>query len=315
MSKSQMSAFGVKDGDNYNGGSLRGEALQQQLESQNQAREEKEKVGLLQWQVAGNIYNACGGTAKRMKSGVYNLFALDGGEPAFAKTELITDELLAFDQGVAKDVLAEIKDFRGKGEIFRKYKFLHRRGYMFFGPPGSGKTCLVNQIINQSLGTDGVAFMCDTNPSLVERALKSFRAVEPDRFIVCLFEDIDAILACYGEAQLLSLLDGENNVDNVLNIATTNYPKRLDRRIVARPRRFDRVIRIGMPSEDMRRAYFEKKMQITDKAELEKFVKLTKDFSFASCADVVISVKCLDKNLEETIETLKLLSDKENLKE
>jgi len=30
----------------------------------------------------------------------------------------------------------------------------------------------------------------------------------------------------------------------VLNLATTNYPEQLDRRFVARPRRFDRVVRI-----------------------------------------------------------------------
>jgi ATP-dependent 26S proteasome regulatory subunit len=54
----------------------------------------------------------------------------------------------------------------------------------------------------------------------------------------------------------LSVLDGENQVDKVLNIATTNYPEKLDRRLVGRPRRFDRLIYIDMPNHVVRREYF-----------------------------------------------------------
>ncbi len=42
--------------------------------------------------------------------------------------------------------------------------------------------------------------------------------------MVCIFEDIDAIVQEHGEDELLALLDGEARIDYVLNVATTNYP-------------------------------------------------------------------------------------------
>ena len=112
----------------------------------------------------------------------------------------------------------------------------------------SGKTCLVQQIITNIVNTDGLVFQCTNHPAVFNDGLAQFRKVEPDRPIVCLFEDIDAIISEHGEDEILQLLDGESAIDKCLNIATTNYPENLDRRLVARPRRFDRVIQIGMPS-------------------------------------------------------------------
>ena len=63
------------------------------------------------------------------------------------------------------------------------------------------------------------------------------RSIEPDTQIVCLFEDIDAYIGTYGEEEILSLLDGETQINKVLNVATTNYPRKLDQRITtASPR-------------------------------------------------------------------------------
>jgi SpoVK/Ycf46/Vps4 family AAA+-type ATPase len=132
--------------------------------------------------------------------------------------------------------------------------------------------------------------------------------LQKDRPIVCLFEDIDAIVNKYGEDELLSLLDGETQIDRVLNIATTNYPEKIDKRIVARPRRFDRRIKIGMPSEKVRQVYFQKKLKI-DKSEIDKWVESTDSFSFASCAELVISVKCLGITFDEAVEILRKLMD------
>jgi SpoVK/Ycf46/Vps4 family AAA+-type ATPase len=127
-------------------------------------------------------------------------------------------------------------------------------------------------------------------------------------------EDLDAYIRNYGEESVLSFLDGENSCNNILTIASTNYPEKLDRRIVARPRRFDRVIKIYPPTDDMRRMYFYKKLNIENE-ELEKYVTATKDFSFASLSELVISVKCFDKDFDETIQTLKDLSSKKSSSE
>jgi hypothetical protein len=168
----------------------------------------------------------------------------------------------------------------------------------------SGKTCLVQQIIADIVNADGLVFQCTNHPAVFNDGLAQFRKVEPDRPIVCLFEDIDAIVAEHGEDEILQLLDGESAIDKCLNIATTNYPENLDKRLVARPRRFDRVIQIGMPSPEVRKLYFQKKLNVTD-VEIENWVKASDGFSFAACAELVISVCCFEKPFENAVKDLK----------
>lgn len=171
----------------------------------------------------------------------------------------------------------------------------------------SGKSSLIQLIVSAIIKRGGIVIL-GHEVQLLDRCLSSLRQVEPDRDIVCLFEDIDAITRHHSAEQaLLSFLDGEVQIDKVLNIATTNYPEKLDKRIVSRPRRFDRLIKIAMPNDETRREYFKKKLKIEQK-ELEKWVEETKDFSFAAMSDLVISVKCLGNSFEESVEKLKELA-------
>ncbi len=169
---------------------------------------------------------------------------------------------------------------------------------------------MIKKVIDQN----GVVLLCE-HPQLLEMGLLDLRSVEPDRFIVCLFEDIDALIQRFGEKEILAVLDGESQVNKVLNIATTNYPEVLDPRIVARPRRFDKVIRIDWPSKEVRRHYFKHKLKIPTE-ELDTWVKATNKFSFAACAELVISVKCLDNDFDSAVKNLrKLMQDKPNSKD
>jgi SpoVK/Ycf46/Vps4 family AAA+-type ATPase len=125
--------------------------------------------------------------------------------------------------------------------------------------------------------------------------------------MVCIFEDIDAIIKRYGEDLLLSVLDGSNMVDRVLNIGTTNYPEHLDKRIVSRPRRFDRVIKISAPNKKIRKEFLAKKLPKGE--DVEKWVRMTEGLSFAGMTEAIISVTCLGNKFEDTI---KILTDLEN---
>ena len=94
----------------------------------------------------------------------------------------------------------------------------------------------------------------------------------------------------------------------MLNVATTNYPEQLDRRFVARPRRFDRVVRIDAADERTRRSYLVTKLPGADAAELERWVRATDGLSLAALAEAVISVRCLGNAFEETIALLRRMS-------
>jgi SpoVK/Ycf46/Vps4 family AAA+-type ATPase len=93
----------------------------------------------------------------------------------------------------------------------------------------------------------------------------------------------------------------------VVNLASTNYPERLDRRIVARPRRFDRLLKIGSPDARLREAFFARKLPELTRARLACWVELSEGLPFAALTELVISVECLGHDLEAAAETLREL--------
>lgn len=265
----------------------------------------REEISKTQWTAnESGVFMAVPPTRQKLPAGVYTV-TVKNNIPVFVKQELVVDDLMKFPESLSDKVFGEIDGFWAKGDVFKEYGFLHRRGYIFYGPQGSGKTAMVQQIIQSVVAKDGVVFICE-HPGILVLGLTTFRGVEPNRPIVCVFEDIDSIIKNYGDDYLLALLDGENQIDKVLNIATTNYPEMLDKRIVARPRRFDRVIKVGMPGADIRREYFRHKLKIKEE-ELEKWVEASEDFSFAACAELVISVKCLGHEFDKAVEVLSSL--------
>lgn len=258
-----------------------------------------------QWaKVGATSFKAVGKTQKILVSGVY-VIKSDNGEPIFEKSDVNVDSLIEFPDSKTDKILKEVEDFWKNGEIFKNYGFLHRRGYLLYGPPGGGKTSLVQQIIKRIVKQKGIVFMCG-HPGVTSMGLKAFREVEPNRNAVCIFEDIDSIIDQYGEDELLSMLDGENQIDKVVNLATTNYPEKLDKRLVSRPRRFDKVIKIGMPNASVREIYFSNKLKITGE-DISKWVDATNDFSFAAMAELVISVKCLGNDFEKAVVVIRKL--------
>jgi len=259
---------------------------------------------LTQWSLFGpKQFLGSATTIRQLKPGLYRIPGEYQGQPIFEKQDIKVDDLIVFSDDLSSRIFKEIDDFWARGKKFVEHGFLHRRGYLFYGPQGSGKTAMSQQIIKNVVEGGDIVFSCD-RPNLLQDALSVFRQVEPERRILCLFEDIDAIISTWGESSILGLLDGENQIDKVLNIATTNYPERLDKRIVSRPRRFDRVLKIDMPSVSIRREYLSQKLKIKGE-DLDKWVSATEGFSFASLAEMVISVKCLGNTFEETLKTLR----------
>lgn len=262
-----------------------------------------------QWGRIGNkTFKAFSVTHDTLPPGCYSITQDNqDSQMIFVEKVLKTDAIMSFKGGLAATFMAEINDFWGKEEAFKSHGFLHRRGYLLYGTQGTGKSSMVWQVAKDVVARGGIVFVCE-NPLFFAKGLSTFRDVESKRPIVCVFEDIDAIISKYGESEILSLLDGDRQIDRVINIATTNYPERLDKRIVSRPRRFDRVYKIEVPSDEVRIAFL--KAKLPKKADQKAWIKKTKGLSFAALTETLISVLCLGNKLDETVKVLKDIESK-----
>jgi hypothetical protein len=264
----------------------------------------------VQWAIHGTGYGACGPTAARLPAGAYLCSWDNYGNPLLQPKNLQLDDLIDFSGSLSSKILHEIDRFWTLGDRFQKYGFLHRRGYLFYGKQGGGKSSLIHQVVAKVVHSGHVAFFCG-DPNALIRCMEQFRQVEADRPMVCIFEDIDAIIRNFGDSSLLQWLDGNFQVNKAINLASTNYPEQLDRRIISRPRRFDRILRIDAPDAAMREAYFARKVPELSAAERGRWVELTRGLQFAALAELLISVCCMDGNLEETVALLKKIDTHE----
>lgn len=147
-----------------------------------------------------------------------------------------------------------------------RYKKLHipyRRGYLFEGPPGNGKSSVVRVILKTYPFR---AFTINFSNREIEdsdlyRVFRNATQVAPS---CILLEDLDRVFPASGENKtsvtmtaLLNALDGVGRSDGVIVIATANNPQELDPAIRLRPGRFDVPVRFDNPDYAQRMRYLQ----------------------------------------------------------
>lgn len=254
-------------------------------------------------------FSACERAVDKLPPGQYTIAQSEQLGIYFSKTDINLDELIHLPDSVSETVINEIKAFWQKEEHFRRFGFLWKRGALLWGPPGSGKTSTLQQISSAIIDVGGISIYVD-HPGIAAKGLKLLRQVEKKRPLVIMLEDIDAIIEQYGEADLLALMDGELQIDNVVFVATTNYPEKLDARFKNRPSRFDIVKKIGMPNAPARKLYLTSKVtRLIGTDELEEWVSLTERFSIAHIKELIVSVEVFEVPLKDAVERLKTMME------
>lgn len=269
------------------------------------SRTQSELPPMKRWSAANDIFRGAAETYDALPAGLYRP-DIDpySSAPLLVKQKHETDGLIELPDDASLAILSEFDDFWQRRQSFKDRGFLHKRGFILWGPPGSGKTSCVNLLIKRLVkDNDGVVLFLD-NPVVAGQCLRMLRMIEPDRPIVAIMEDIDALVQRHGEHEYLALLDGEAQVDRICFVATTNYPERLDRRFCDRPSRFDTVQYIGMPSAVARETYLKTKEPGLEAAELRQWVAETDGFSLAHLKELIVAVKCLGQSFEKAMARL-----------
>jgi transitional endoplasmic reticulum ATPase len=198
------------------------------------------------------------------------------------------------------------------------------RGILLHGPSGVGKTLLAKAVATESEAN----FVSVRGPELLskwvgesERGIREiFRRARQASPCVIFFDEIDSIAPIRGAgaetavtervvSQLLTELDGMENMHGVIVLAATNRADMIDPALL-RPGRFDKIVQIPMPDKDSRRQILEINVKnipiVSDKNELDyvnldKIAEITDGMSgadVAAIANTAVSIvihECLDK--------------------
>ncbi|MFB6104609.1 MAG: CDC48 family AAA ATPase [Halobacteriaceae archaeon] len=164
-------------------------------------------------------------------------------------------------------------------------------GVLLYGPPGTGKTLIAKAVANET----NANFISVRGPQLLskwvgesEKAIRqTFRKARQVAPCIVFFDELDALAPGRGQDdgnnvservvnQLLTELDGLEDMQEVMVIGATNRPDIIDPALI-RSGRFDRLVKIGQPDETGREEILEIHTRDTP---------LSSDVSFRELAEV-----------------------------
>ncbi|QGN07653.1 AAA family ATPase [Halorhabdus sp. CBA1104] len=157
-------------------------------------------------------------------------------------------------------------------QVFEQMDMQSAKGVLLYGPPGTGKTLLAKAVANEADSN----FISVKGPELLNKYVgesekgvrEVFSKARENAPTVIFFDEIDSIAGERGAnmgdsgvgervvSQLLTELDGLEDLEDVVVIATTNRPDLIDAALL-RPGRLDRHIHVPVPDEEARRKVFE----------------------------------------------------------
>ncbi|MDH5019577.1 CDC48 family AAA ATPase [Halobacterium rubrum] len=167
----------------------------------------------------------------------------------------------------AKDNVKESVEWPlNQPEKFRRMGVEPPAGVLLYGPPGTGKTLMAKAVANET----NANFISVRGPQLLskwvgesEKAIRqTFRKARQVAPTVIFFDELDSLAPGRGQSggnnvservvnQLLTELDGLEEMEEVMVVAATNRPDIIDPALI-RSGRFDRLVQVGQPDVEGR---------------------------------------------------------------
>jgi len=270
-----------------------------------------------QYKQKGDGFYPMQGTVKTIPAGFYKPSQDSySGEYFLQKKTIVTPKLYLLPNEAKDKIVADIQKFWKSEERYRKFQSVYKRNILLYSIPGNGKTCLINLMCKELIEKyDGVIICIDTHNDLSNytKVMSKFRQVEPNRKIITIIEDFERLAKDdYYSALLLQLLDGNEQLDSVVTIATTNYPENLEKRWTCRPSRFNLILEYKKPNAEVRRYYMYNKLKDGGvdvdsddvQKDIERYVGITEGYTFDFVKELIQGVYVDDIPEEQMIERI-----------
>jgi len=257
--------------------------------------------------------------------------ALKRVEPSAMREVLVeVPEVRWDDVGGLEDVKQELREAvewpLKYPEAFETLKTEPPKGVLLYGPPGTGKTLLAKAVANESdanfisiKGPEIMSKWVGESEKAIREIFKKARQAAPT---IIFLDEIDSIAPRRGEgfdsnvtervvSQLLTEMDGLEELRGVVVIAATNRPDIIDPALL-RPGRLDRLIYVGSPDFEARKAIFRVHLRgkpLADDVDIDYLARVTEGYVGAD-----IEALCREAALMAMREVIKSGESREEVK-
>jgi len=205
-------------------------------------------------------------------------------------------DTVVLDAATLRMVRTDFELFFKREEWFRQHNLPYRRGYLFWGPPGNGKSATLRVMAAHPHVRPYSIDLSDSEEKSKD-VLRLFEKASENTPALVILEDLDRAFPTEGKRTqeravsfqtLLNCLDGVGTQEGIIVVATANNPLCLDPAILKRPGRFDRVVQFRNPDAHLRREYYQRLSPVLNGEQFESVITQTEGFSFAQLRETYI---------------------------
>ena len=208
-------------------------------------------------------------------------------------------------------------------EKFQRMGIEPPKGVLLYGPPGTGKTLMAKAVANET----GANFISVRGPQLLskwvgesEKAIRqTFRKARQVAPCVIFFDELDSLAPARsgsGESrvservvnQLLTELDGLEELEDVMVVAATNRPDMIDPALI-RSGRFDRLVLLGAPEQEERSEILDihtRDVPLDENVNLEEVAEITEGYVGSDLETIAREAALISLREDDDAEVVKM---------